>query len=64
MSKKLNFRTVNFDSKVAHDYPKGMPIPRIGERVIIGDLTGKVYDVSYVIGDTITDITIYCTTNY
>lgn len=47
-SKKLEFRTIDFvDHGKAFDYPKHLPIPRIGELVQIDGIFGRVVDVKH-----------------
>lgn len=59
--KKLEFRTIDFvEQQKAFDYPKHLPLPRIGELVQIDGIFGRVVDVRHSISGTVTEIRVKC----
>jgi len=44
------------------DYPKHLPIPRIGEQVLFNNLNGCVCMVRYITNGDVTEIKIICKT--
>jgi len=65
MKAKKIFVVIDFDwVSGLFDYPKNIPIPRIGENIIFqNDLSGgcrygQVYDIIHNINDTVANITI------
>ncbi len=47
-NKVTRFVTVDCGTK-SYDWPKGMPMPRLGEMVFYDDMNGRVTDVRYAI---------------
>lgn len=45
------------------DYPKKLPIPRIGERVLFNDYIGRVADITHNIQSKVIEIRIKITNN-
>lgn len=65
MKAKKIFVTIDFDNIPGKkDYPQNIPVPRIGETVIVdtkhGCKHGLVYDIRHVITGNLADITIKC----
>jgi len=47
-SKKLEFRVIDFvEQQKAFDYPKHLPLPRVGELVQMDGIFGRVVDVKH-----------------
>lgn len=59
--RKTVFITIEFaDVPGLFDYPKHLPLPRIGERVIFNGKFGRVSEVSHVTEDTVAEVKITC----
>ncbi len=59
--RKTIFITIEFaDVPGLFDYPKHLPLPRIGERVIYSGKSGRVSEVSHITEGTVSEIKITC----
>lgn len=58
MKTKEIFITIDFGGEKLYDYPKNIPIPRKGERVIFNDLSGDVINVKHIISGIVSEIKI------
>lgn len=55
------FIVITFDNIPGlFDYPKELPIPKIGEAIRFNEKYGKVKDVRYATSDNVTEIKIVC----
>ena len=55
------FITIHFDYVPGlFDYPKHLPIPRIGETILLDDRIGIVSNVKHMTSGSITEIKIVC----
>ena len=60
-SKKLEFRVIDFvEQQKAFDYPKHLPLPRVGELVSIEGIFGRVVEVRYVITGVVSEVRVSC----
>jgi len=63
-SNKLEFRTIEFlKTGKAFDYPKRLPIPRIGEWVQFDGNFGWVVSVKHMISGSVSEVRICCRDN-
>jgi hypothetical protein len=59
--KKTVFITIEFaDVPGLFDYPKHLPLPGIGERVIFNSKYGRVSDISHITEGSVSEIKITC----
>ena len=42
------------------DYPKHLPLPKIGERVIFNSKSGRVSEISHITENSVSEIKIKC----
>jgi hypothetical protein len=53
------FITIDFDNVPGKfDYPQNVPLPRVGDMVLLDSNAGKVYEVRHVVTGKVADITI------
>lgn len=58
-TKNIIFRTIQFEGiEKLYDYPKYLPIPRIGETVMFKDNCGIVKDIRHIISESVSEIKI------
>ena len=63
LGRKTVFITIDFaDVPGLFDYPKHLPIPRIGERVLLNAHAGTVENVTHNTAGDVTEIKITCST--
>lgn len=61
MKRKILFITIEFaDIPGLFDYPKYLPLPKLGERIIFNGKFGRVSEISHITEDSVTEIKITC----
>lgn len=60
-NRKKIFTTISFFSVPGlFDYPKYLPLPRIGDEIHFNGKSGKVIEVKHMTSGNVSEISIYC----